>query len=117
MRGIYGILNKVKASAKKESDKDDAEQHELNDYVGYYSAQPWWSEEYIGTWDGKLVVIGLPTDNPADAMTMLKHVEGDTFQRMRDDGEPGETVTFQRNDQGQVVSYEQHGNYTRKMEE
>lgn len=112
MRGIYGILNKVKASAKKESEED---QTDLGDYVGYYSAQPWWSEEYIGTWEGKLVVIGLPTDNPADAMTMLKHVEGDTFQRMRDDGELGETVTFQRNDQGKVVSYEQHGNYTRKM--
>ena len=116
VRGMYAILNKVKASAKKESDNDDAEQPDLQDYAGYYNAQPWWSEEYIGTVNGQLVVLGLPTDNPGDAMTMLEHVEGDTFQRLRDDGEPGETITFQRNDQGQVVSYEQHGNYTRKME-
>jgi len=116
LRGMHSILNKVKASAKKESDKDGAEQPDLSDYVGYYTAQPWWSEEYIGTSNGQLVVLGLPTDNPADAMTMLQHVEGDIFQRLRDDGEPGETVTFQRNDQGRVVSYEQHGNYTRKME-
>jgi len=116
VRGMYAILNKVKASAKKESDKDDAEQPNLSDYVGYYNAQPWWSEEYIGTVNGQLVVLGLPTDNPGDAMTMLEHVEGDTFQRLRDDGEPGETITFQRNDQGKVISYEQHGNYTRKME-
>ena len=38
--------------------------------------------------------LDLPSNNPADAMTFYKHIEGDTFRRIRDDDELGETVTF-----------------------
>jgi hypothetical protein len=76
---------------------------------------PWASEEYIGTWGGKLVILDLPADNPARAMTLFKHIEGDTFQRIRDDEELGETLVFERDENGVITRYQRHGNYTDKM--
>jgi CubicO group peptidase (beta-lactamase class C family) len=107
--GIHAILNKVKAPKKEETPRD------LTDYIGYYNAKPWGSEEYIGSWEDKLVMIGLPTTSPGEAMTLYKHIEGDTFQRLRDDGELGEAVVFERDAAGKVIRYSQHGNYTYKL--
>ncbi len=110
--GIHAILNKVKAP-KKEENKTPKD---LTDYIGYYNARPWGSEEYIGSWEGKLVMINLPTTSPAEAMTFYKHIEGDTFKRLRDDEELGETVVFERDAAGKVVRYSQHNNYVYTME-
>ena len=87
----------------------------LNDYAGYYSPQPWSSELYITPMKGKLAVLNLPSDNPGRAIDFIEHVEGDVFQAIRDNAEPAETVTFQRNEQGEVVSFERHGNYTTRI--
>jgi len=48
-------------------------------------------------------------------MSFLKHIEGDKFRRIRDDGELGETLVFERNSRGEVISYVQHNNYSRKI--
>ena len=108
-RGLYGILNKVKSGKKADSTVN------LQDYVGHYDQRPWGSEEYIGTWEGKLVMLNLPTADPAKGMTFYKHIDGDTFKRIRDDESLGETVVFQRDAQGRVISYSQHNNFTRRM--
>ena len=108
-RGLYGILNKVKSGKKADSTVN------LQDYVGHYDQRPWGSEEYIGTWEGKLVMLNLPTADPAKGMTLYKHIDGDTFKRIRDDESLGETVVFQRDAQGRVISYSQHNNFTRRM--
>jgi len=84
--------------------------------VGHYSEQPWWSESYIGSWQGQLVSMPLPTNSPGNSMTFYKHVEGDVFQRIRSNGEPGEMLTFERNDSGEVFRSESHGNYSVKKE-
>ncbi|MEZ2416233.1 serine hydrolase domain-containing protein [Muriicola sp. E247] len=107
--GIYGILNKVKSGKKADTDI------KFEDYTGYYDARPWGSEEYIGSWEGQLMMINLPSRTPADNITLYKHIEGDTFRRVRDDGELGETVVFERNAEGKVYRYTQHGNYVYKM--
>jgi CubicO group peptidase (beta-lactamase class C family) len=107
--GIHAILKKVKAPNKEETRRD------LTEYSGYYNPKPWGSEEYIGSWEGKLVMMSLPTTSPAEAMTLYKHQEGDTFRRLRDDGELGEAVVFERDAAGKVVRYSQHGNYTYKL--
>lgn len=88
---------------------------DLDDYLGTYSAQPWGSESAVVRWKGGLAVMGLPTDNPASALTRLRHVEGDTFYRVRSDGERGEDVIFHRNASGEVTSYSQHGNHSPKV--
>ncbi|MBT29590.1 MAG: hypothetical protein CMO01_07995 [Thalassobius sp.] len=109
VRGINGIMSKTE-SPKKESTKD------LQEYVGYYSPQPWWSETYISTWNGKLVELDLPSDNPAESMTFYKHIEGDTFRRIRDDNELGEALIFERDKDGKITHFNRHGNLTKKME-
>ncbi len=113
--GIKEILNK--AEKLKESEEADENQSttELDDYTGYYSSQPWWSEKYISSWNGKLVSISLPTDAPGKAMTFFKHIEGDVFRRIRDDDELGETLTFERDSSGKIVRVESHGNYSDKI--
>lgn len=110
-RGIHEILTKVKLKEKseKESTKD------LSIYTGYYNSQPWSSEIYVAPWEGKLVTLPLPTDSPAKAMKFYKHVEGDTFQRIRDDGEPGETLIFEKDSTGKIHRFKSHGNYTTKI--
>jgi len=111
INGIHGILGKVKDPDKEET----AASVDLNQYTGYYNPMPWSSEEYIGTWYGKLVILDLPADNPARAMTFFKHIEGDTFKRVRDDGELGEALVFERDENGAVTRYRKHGNYTQRM--
>jgi uncharacterized membrane protein len=48
-------------------------------------------------------------------MTFLKHIKGDTFRRIRDNGELAETVVFERNAKGEVTQFKQHNNYCRKI--
>lgn len=97
----------------------DAKQSEpegvnLEDYSGTYQAQPWGSEEVILPWYGKLAVLGLPTDYPAN-FAQLKHISEDTFRRIRSDGEPGETIRFERNAEGKVIRMWQHSNFSEKL--
>jgi len=113
VNGIKGIINKVKASKKENSSE---EKKDLNEFVGYYSPMPWWSEEYISTWDGKLVSLGLPSEKPGESMTFYKHIEGDTFRRIRDNDELGETLVFERDKNGKIIHYKQHGNYSKKID-
>jgi CubicO group peptidase (beta-lactamase class C family) len=109
VNGIYNILNKVNMPNK------NAATVNLQDYVGYYDPSPWGSEEYVGTWNGQLVALSLPTRSPADSMTLFEHIEGDTFRRVRTDKELGETIVFQRNKKGEIQSYSQHGNYSKRI--
>lgn len=108
---MNAILLKASSSAEAAADE-----HDLSDYVGNYSEQPWYAEVYMGSWYGKLVCLDLPVDDPAGNMTFLKYIEKDTFRRIRDNGELGEYITFQRNEKGQVISYKWFENYSRKME-
>lgn len=104
--GINNILEKVD-SEESESDKD------LTEYTGFYSQQPWWSEEYIGIMNGKLVSMSLPAESPS--LTFFKHIEGDVFRRIREDKELGEKIIFERDTGGEVVRFSQHGNYSVKI--
>lgn len=114
--GIHVLLKKAKGAAEKGQLSGDAVPAiDLTAYIGYYNTMPWMSEMYLTSWYGKLVTIGFPTDSPADAMTLFKHIEGDTFRRVRDDGELGETMEFERNDSGQITRFKHHGNDYSRM--
>jgi len=110
VRGINAILGKVKTAAPKDSVTPD-----LTDYTGYFSDQPWRSEFYVSTWEGKLVTLDLPSESPASSMTFFRHIEGDTFRRIRDDGELGETLVFERDNNGHIFRIKRHGNYSVKL--
>ena len=111
-KGISGILSKVKSSKKEKSSE---KKKDLQEYVGYYSQMPWWGEEFVSTWDGKLVTLMLPSEKPGESMTFYKHIEGDTFQRIRDNKELGETLVFERDKNGKIIQYIRHGNYSKKI--
>ena len=111
---MHAILNKVKGESKN-GETEESTKKDMTDYTGYYSNQPWGSESYISSWEGKLVMLRLPSQSPAKSMTFLKHVKGDHFQKIRSDDEPGEMVVFERDETGKVNRYSQHGNYSNKM--
>ena len=112
VKGINKIMNKVKIPKKEEK---KIEKKNLQEYVGYYSKMPWWSEEFISTWDGKLVSLALPSESPGESMTFYKHISDDTFRRIRDDDELGETLVFERDKNGKIIQYKSHGNYTKRI--
>ena len=108
--GIHEILAKVTPkSATSEAVSDSLN---LSDFTGYYQLND--SESYLSSWEGKLVSIGLPNGNPADNMTMFRHLEGDTFVRIRQDDTDGETIEFERNENGDVIRYKRHQIYITK---
>jgi len=110
-REIRQILSK--ATKEGNDKKPDVN---LTDFSGHYSAQPWGSEVLIMPWYGKLVEIGLPSEDPSDGMTMLQHVSGDTFKRIRDDKTLGEEIKFERDKSGKVIRAWQHSNYSTKID-
>lgn len=116
LNGIHAILKEVRSTTTEDSTDDSIEKENLEEYVGFYSSLPWSSEVYISTWGGKLVTLRLPSENPGDAMTFYKHIEGDTFRRIRDDDELGETFVFERDENGKVIHYIQHGNYSKRID-
>ena len=59
--------------------------------------------------DGRLMVINLYSRDPAGSAMTFAPAEGDTFRRVRKDGALGETLVFERDDRGQLVSYLHEG--------
>lgn len=110
IKGMYAIMDKVKAT-----DQKDSVVHNLDDYIGYYSAQPWGSEVYFSTWEGELVMLNLPSDSPTNSMIFFKNIKNDTFRRIRDDDELGETLVFERDKNDQIIQFKRHGNFDVKI--
>ena len=108
--GIRDLILKA-ASGERES----KEGIDLEDYVGLYDEQPWWGESFVFPWQGKLAVVGLPSENPAENMTLFKHIEGDAFRRIREDKTLGEELRFERDESGKVVRMWQHSNYNKRI--
>ena len=125
-KGIRDILKKAGAGAgrteaeasspaKDTEEKADGDPVDLEPFAGLYDAQPWWGEMAVAPWQGKLVLFSLPSKNPAEHLTFLQWIEGDTFRRVRDDDQLGETVRFERDAAGKVSRMWRHSNYRRKI--
>ena len=83
----------------------------LNKYVGRYD-RPLGGESYVVIMDGELAVFSVPTDNPLRSLIRLKHIEGDTFKRIRSDGELGEAFLFETGPDGKVTRMIRNSNYS-----
>ena len=114
--GVRGILAKVKSGKVNKEENDTTAIKDFSEYEGYYNSQPWWGETYISTWEDKIVELSLPTNNPGNSMTFYKHIEGDTFRRIRRDKELGEALIFYRDENGKVTKVSSHGNFSMKMD-
>ena len=110
VRAIRAILQKA-----MKGDQDSPEGPDLEDYAGTYDSQPWWSAVVVLPWKGKLAHFSLPSSNPAEGMNLLRHIEGDTFRRIRKDDTLGETITFERDSSGKVFRMQRHNNYSVRM--
>lgn len=86
----------------------------LEDYAGRYSRQPYGSEAVILPWAGGLVLLGVPTTDPAGEMEFLKPKGDDVFRRVRKDGSEAEEFRFARDASGKVTSYVHFSNPTPK---
>ncbi len=83
-------------------------------YTGTY-ASSFGGEIAVIVWKSELAMVYLPTDDPLGGMTELRHVDDHTFRRVRDNGDLGETVTFQVED-GRAVAFVRFSNvYPRVM--
>jgi uncharacterized protein YuzE len=56
----------------------------------------------------------MPNDNPKN-MILLKYIKEDTFRRIRDDGELGEEITFERDKAGKIVKMWRSSNYRLRL--
>ena len=71
-----------------------AEQETLRRFTGTYE-RSFGGEIAVLLRDGDLHVLPLPTDDPLEALTRLRHVEDGTFRRVRDNGDLGEEFVFE----------------------
>lgn len=101
--------------AKIPKDKTAKNNIDLAQYSGTYTSQPWGSEKIITPWYGNLVMLNLPTGNPDEGMTVLQHVSGDTFKRLRADKSLGEEIRFEKDSLGKVIRVLQHSNYSTRI--
>ncbi len=113
IRIMFDVLEPALKSEKAEV-SDEGPAVSLVDYTGIYDTQPWDDENYIMPWGKDLISVSLRAENPKEDMTKLRHVEEDTFARVRRDGSTAETITFMRDDAGVVVGYNWHGTVTMK---
>lgn len=87
-----------------EADADDLI-GELMEYEGVYR----WPNMPDGTYvlptvSGLLELVDLYSDNPGDSMT-FKPAEGDRFRYIRDDGDLGAVLRFERDEDGEISAF------------
>jgi len=99
------ILDILDAAGTVENETDVVD---LDDYIGSYDLSPWDGEDLVFRWNGGLAVVTLPNMSPADSMTLLRHVEGDRFRTIRDNGDDGHEVRFLRDASGKVTHMNVH---------
>lgn len=108
VNGIINILNKVKPTTEKQTEKRTG----LSEFKGFYDLNPWNSEYYIGSWSNGLVALYLHTESMKYAIYFYKQKEEDVFQLVNEKNEPiGEELIFYRNDEGKIIKVFNDGQY------
>ena len=82
----------------------------LEPFTGTYQ-RPLGGESAVLMWDGDLHVLSLPTDNPLNSLTRLRHIEDGTFRRVRDNGDLGEEFIFEEMPDGRMLMW-RNDNYS-----
>lgn len=110
---VFALTEKAIAAAhdkknKKERPKRNKRGLDLSDYEGSYFVEEYDWDTYIGIDKDGLFAISLFDDDPVENMQIFVHEEGDRFRRKRKDDTLAEPVTFERDENGRVVSFVQH---------
>jgi len=102
----------VPVAAGEAGESSDAP--ELDRFTGTYDAS-FGGEIAVLRWKGELAMVYLPTEDPLDALTRLRHEDGTTFRRVRDDDAPGERIVFETDSSGRVTRMVRFSNYYPKI--
>jgi CubicO group peptidase (beta-lactamase class C family) len=113
-RTAYELVAPAIAEALESPGEGKADDAELRKYTGRYE-RPLGGESQVIVWQGKLATLSLPTENPLNSLTKLKHVGEHRFRRIRDDEELGEEITFEIGDDGNVVRMWRNNQYQTKV--
>jgi len=108
--GMYQIMK----SYDKEKGDDKAPVANQADYCGKYYSH-WDGESIIVPWKEKLGAFSLYYPDQKKPDPLMKHIEGDTFKRIRDDGKLGEEIKFERDKDNKVIRFWQHSQYIDKI--
>lgn len=109
------ILAPALEAARDTADEPETTPAEFERFTGTYTNRPWGGETAVIPWKDGLAMLGLPTDDPLEALDELEHVEGRTFRRVREDGELAETVRFRVDESGRVDALIHHSNVSRRI--
>ena len=104
-----------RAQASPDSAAPTESSVDLDLYTGTYDLSPWWGEIEVLRWDGGLAMLSLPTDAPLESLEKLRHVDGHTFRRVRDNDELGEAVVFDVDSSGSVTGFRRHSNVYERL--
>jgi CubicO group peptidase (beta-lactamase class C family) len=110
VREFYDIIAPAILNSIKEPGKAKKHDPALEKFVGRYD-RPLGGETHAFIKDGQLVLMYLPSDNPSDSLTKLKHIEKNIFRRIRDDEELGEPITFEMDAAGNVTRLIRNSQY------
>jgi CubicO group peptidase (beta-lactamase class C family) len=86
----------------------------LQKYTGVYGTGLG-GETAVIVWDGQLALVSLPAEDPLGSMTRLRHVEGDTFRRVRRDGQLAEPYRFELGPDGRARRFVHFENYSNRL--
>ena len=90
----YDIVAPAVRYASENPGASMAEATKLTSFTGTFE-RPLGGESLVLVWQGELAVVGFPTDDPLSSMTKLRHIEGNTFRRIRSNGDLGEAFVFE----------------------
>jgi hypothetical protein len=93
-------LETIRAALKEAKTPSEETLPDFSMYEGNYDVHHEGGELAVRQWGDQLVVIRIPSDDLGEAMTRLEHVDGHTFVRLTDDGEPREPWVFELADDG-----------------
>ncbi len=83
---------------------------ELQRFTGTYQ-RPLGGESAVVVRDGDLHVLSLPTNDPLNSLTRLRHIEDGTFRRVRDNDDLGEAFIFEEMPDGRMLMW-RNDNYS-----
>lgn len=110
VREIFDMVAPAIEEAIKTPGKAKKHDPELEKFVGRYD-RPLGGETHVFIKDGDLVLMSLPSDNPSESLTKLKHIEKNIFRRVRDDDELAEPVLFEIAPDGTVTRLIRNSQY------
>jgi len=100
---IYEIIEPALSKAKQSPIYGKDPDSNLKKFEGHYIRSVGRESYVLMWWESDLAIITLPNDNPIRSLTKLKYIEGNTFQRIRDDGNLGEPIIFEPGTDGKII--------------